>query len=498
MANFLKFKVTEKIGDGYFGVGGLGAYRAGDVFFCTGEQAQRWIKLEDISAGFIEPMGEDTGDAWSENIRKFIDSRPGFHDNTLPVSVFSLSATATPDTQGTDLAGGMTISRRVAVDKFLVNHTTASGGAVAPVIFASAGHPVTDDATNVVLYDASSAAYFVAASNTVTAAIGGNAWAVGDMILIGYPEKFASAMWAMTAASTGTAAVEAILHWNGSEWVEFADFIDLTQELLAGPTLARAGVDTNTRMVWSYKSVDWKKGGPAGSPCDPNSYYVAVKLTAGGLASLAGAIPRPVLDTPLAWFSLGTATNAPEAVALDIAGTVSDKSSGAVVLPMTNTSYLYIGAPQVFSTLNVDMSANVNSITATLSAAYWNGRTWATVAITDGTANSGATFGKDGAIVLSSLPFDWIAAPAGPELGLVPPATLSGKKLYWIRLKVSATLTTTTEVTALTIAPPTNTWVEFNAYPNSFVEAGEPIKLFVNDEDSTADGVEVKVVAMDV
>ena len=31
MANFLKFKVTEKIGDGYFGVGGLGAPAANGV-----------------------------------------------------------------------------------------------------------------------------------------------------------------------------------------------------------------------------------------------------------------------------------------------------------------------------------------------------------------------------------------------------------------------------------------------------------------------------------
>lgn len=500
MANFLKFKVTEKIGDGYFGVGGLGAYKAGEVFSCTSEQARRWIKLEDISSGFIEPMGEDDGSAWSENIRNYLDSRPGFMDNTLPVSTISLTANSTPDVQGLELAGSLTLDRRVAVDKFLINHTTASNANAAPVFFISAGHPVTVDATNVVLYDSSLNAYYTAASNTVTALINSNAWAANDLIMVGYAEKFSSIMWQMTAHSTGTAKVDALLYWNGSDWSEFAEYVDLTQEALGGPTLARAGNEDNTRMAWAFKPVNWVKGGPSGSTCDPNSYYIAIRLTAGSLTSLDGAIPRPVLDTPLSWASLGLRSNVPEAVVTVIDGTVVDEAGTSIVLTGMDATddYIYIGSPQRFRGLDVDMSSNVNAQAASISASYWNGRTWSTIAVTDGTANAGVTLAKDGAITIANLPFDWIPVAANASLGFAPPATLSTNELFWLRLGINATITNATEITALYALPPTKTWIEFNAYPDSFVEAGEPFKIFVNDENATAAGVEVKAVIMDV
>ncbi len=500
MANFLKFKVTEKVGDGYFGIGGLGAYRAGEVFSCTSEQAQRWIKLEDIAGGFIEPMGEDDGSAWSENIRNYLDGRQGFTDNTLPVCSISLTANTTPDVQGLELAGSLTLDRRVAVDKFLINHTTASNANTAPVLFVSAGHPVTVDATNVLLYDSDLDTYYTAASNTVAALVGGAAWGVNDLIMVGYTEKFSSIMWQMTAHSTGTAEVDALLYWNGTDWSEFAEYIDLTQEALGGPTLARAGNEDNTRMVWGFQPVDWVKGGPAGSAFDPDSYYVAARLTAGGLTSLAGAIPRPVLDTPLSFVSLGLRANAPEAIVTVIDGTTVDEEDTAIVLTGMDATddYIYVGSPQLFRGLDVDMDANVNAVASTLSASYWNGRAWATVAITDGTTNAGVALAKDGAITIANLPFDWVSAVASEDLGFEPPATLSTEKLFWLRIGISAAVTDATGIAALYAIPPIETWIEFNAYPNSFVEAGEPFKIFVNDENAAAAGVEVKAIVMDV
>jgi hypothetical protein len=318
--------------------------------------------------------------------------------------------------------------------------------------------------------------------------------------MVGYTEKFSSIMWQMTAHSTGTAEVDALLYWNGTGWSEFAEYVDLTQELLAGPTLARACDEDNTRMAWGFKPTDWVKGGPTGSAFDPDSYYMAVRLTAGGLATLAGAIPRPVLDTPLSWISLGLRANSPEAVVTVIDGTTVDEAATAVVLTGMDAvdDYLYVGFPQRFRGLDVDMSASVNAAAATLSATYWNGRTWATVAITDGTANGGATLAKDGAVTIANLPFDWVAAAASTDLGFTPPTTLSTDELFWLRFGINANITAATEITALYILPPVETWWEFNAYPDSFVEAGEPFKLFVNDENAAAAGVEVKAVVMDV
>lgn len=502
MANFLKFRITEKVGDKQFGLGGLGAFRAGQIVTCTSDQAHKWIKTRDIADGFIEPMGENDGEDWSENIRSYIDGVAGFTSNTLPVSEVTLTANATPDAQGLELAGSLTLDRRVAVDKFLVNHTTASGGNLVPLVLASAGDPVTVDAVNVIGYDDSLGTYHLQASNTMAAAItGATAWAADDLAIIGCTEKFASVVWTIgTAANAGSVFTAA--YWNGGAWVDFTETTDLTLEAAAGDSLGRT--DDNTRTIWWEKPVDWLPGGPTNSGCVDSAYYVALK-TDGALTTLAGAIPYPCLDTPLGVINLGLRSKDVDAMVSLIDTTVTDSTSATAVLTGMDATddYVYVASDQLFRGVAVDMDgANVNAAASILTAAYWNGRTWVAVAITDGTSTgtgtAAVTLSQDGDITIANLPFDWVPAAASTDLGFTPPSTLSTEELYWLRFAINAGITDATAIADAWVLPPVETWYEVNAYPNSFVEAGEPFKLFVNDEDATAAGVVVKAVVMDV
>ncbi len=504
MANFLKFRITEKVGDKQFGLGGLGAFKAGQIVTCTSDQARKWIKTRDIADGFIEPMGENDGEEWSENIRSYIDGLPGFKGNTLPVSEINLTANATPDAQGLELAGSLTLDRRVAVDKFLVNHTTASGSNLVPVILASAGDPVTVDAVNVIGFDNSLGTYHLQANNTIAAAITGAVpWAADDLAIIGCNEKFSSVIWTIGTGvnAAGTTRFTAA-YWTGTEWVDFPLTDELTMEAATDDALGRT--DDNTRTIWWEKPVDWCPGGPVNSGCVDSAYYVALR-TNGPLTALAGGIPYPCLDTPLSVIRLGLRSKNIDALVSLIDTVVTDSTGDTAVLTGMDATddYIYVASDQLFRGVAIDMDgANVNAEPSTLTAEYWNGRTWANVAITDGT-NTGtgalaATLSQDGDITIANLPFDWVPVEASTDLGFAPPATLAGGKLYWLRFSIDADITDATAIAGAWPIPPIETWIEFNAYPNSFVEAGDPIKLFVNDEDNTADGLTIKAIVMDV
>jgi hypothetical protein len=496
MANFLKFRVTDKVGDKQFGLGGLGVFRAGQIVTCTSDQARRWIRTRDIADGFIEPMGENDGAEWSPNIRKYIDGVPGFTWNTVPVSEVQLVTAATPDTQGVDLAGNLTIDRRVAVDKFLMVQGTASGDEVLPIILASSGAPMTLNAANVIGYDNSQNSYHPQANNTISANITGTTpWAAGDLVIFGATEKFSSAIWTIGTAATAGSLFSA-LYWNGQAWAEFPAFADLTREAAAGGSLGRA--DDNTRTIWWEKPVDWHVGGPASSGCLDDVYYVALK-TNGALTTLAGAVPYPCLDTPLAVISLGSQAKVADALVSLIDDVVVDATNAtAALLGMDDTGdYIYVASSSVFGGASLDIGA-ANANASILSGEYWNGRKWVAVSITDGTASGGATLAQDGDVKLGAIPFDWVPVSASADLGFVPPVSLNTQKLYWLRFSVSAALSDATTISTAWAMPPVGAWHEVNAYPNSFVEAGDPIKLFVNDEDNTADGLTIKAIVMDV
>jgi hypothetical protein len=118
----------------------------------------------------------------------------------------------------------------------------------------------------------------------------------------------------------------------------------------------------------------------------------------------------------------------------DYAVDVSDGSltTGAAIGGMTSSDYLYIGGVEKFVTLLVTMGNNYqNSNTAALSGEYWDGKEWKTLSgFADGTSSGGKCFAQRGEISWTS-PDDWRENK---------PINYSLTMGYWIRLKVSATL----------------------------------------------------------
>lgn len=144
----------------------------------------------------------------------------------------------------------------------------------------------------------------------------------------------------------------------------------------------------------------------------------------------------------------------------DAMATITDQSvaaqdglSGTVVtlddLPAAGGA-IYVGAQVPFRGLAVTIgSANANA--AALSAEYWNGSAWASLSITDGTDDSGATFGQTGNITWT-VPAAWAQmdlesifqsqhVALGAWLNNATP-------LYWLRFAVDADLSASVEATA--------------------------------------------------
>lgn len=89
--------------------------------------------------------------------------------------------------------------------------------------------------------------------------------------------------------------------------------------------------------------------------------------------------------------------------------------------------YLYVGHSTKFSKVHLDLDAQLNSVTATLSAQYFDGEGWIGVAITDGTSSGGVTLRQDGDITWTE-PIDQAQIRH------------SGAVRYWMRFTPSAAL----------------------------------------------------------
>lgn len=114
-----------------------------------------------------------------------------------------------------------------------------------------------------------------------------------------------------------------------------------------------------------------------------------------------------------------------------------------------NAGYFYLGAHVPFRGVCVNVGTT-NSAAATMSVAYWSGATWSSVSgLTDGTLNTGNTFGQDGNVTWT-VPTDWTPAALRSVATPVVPASVniphSSALLYWIRITVNANLTAAADV----------------------------------------------------
>lgn len=113
-----------------------------------------------------------------------------------------------------------------------------------------------------------------------------------------------------------------------------------------------------------------------------------------------------------------------------------------------NGDALYIGSHLPILGVAVDVDA-ANGTASVLSGDYWDGDSWEALSITDGSTSGGATFAQDGNITWT-LPADWAPSKLRDAVATCTDAVPQSRvPLYWLRLKVSAALDSSTTLNSL-------------------------------------------------
>lgn len=483
MANIFKFRVTTKVKD-TLGLG-IGSYEAGSTIYLNEKQLNTAAIRNAIQQGYVEPMGEDDSQI-TDIMLDYYNAVQGFNKNFIPVSTIELvspkAAAGLVDTQATDLAGDVVLGRRVAIDKIMARWSIASVASAMPRLLVTSGISGIVTPTLLTSYTYLTGAYLAATNGSIAAAAAPITWAASDMLIIGYSEKFASVVTDRSAANT-VATTATAYYWNGTTWVAFNTTTDHTIET-TGKTLSRTHAADKSRIIWWEMPDAWIPGGPAGSGALHTDYCVAIKFSAA-LTTLAGCSVYPVLDRPIADINLGYGEFAPTAVVLKLAAAYTNiiAVSPAAFDNFTTTDYIWVGFTQPVSGFYVTVST-VNTNHVDHAVTYWNGQSWISIAATDGTDNTG-TFGKSGAITLSTIPQDWVPAVAtniaigSGGSGTSTPATVSTASLYWIRYTVSAAMDNDVDATINRGVPGLNHWYSYETVEMSYVDANDPIKVIV-------------------
>lgn len=174
----------------------------------------------------------------------------------------------------------------------------------------------------------------------------------------------------------------------------------------------------------------------------------------------------------------------------DSGATYTDVSVETVAIggldTVANGNWVVFGKDYPFSGISVAMDgANVNAQAADLTVEYWNGSAWTAVpgAITDGTDDAGATFGKTGAISFK-VPGDWVRDE------------IDGVGAYYVRLGVSAALTAGTVIDAMVAIPIDGhpAWYEMDTDVIArTILLGDSLHLVVRGADAAADDITVSL-----
>lgn len=130
----------------------------------------------------------------------------------------------------------------------------------------------------------------------------------------------------------------------------------------------------------------------------------------------------------------------------DYTSYAKDKSSSThVPLDAMNgakSQYLYLGAPDTFKGVYVDMGTNIGNTAVNVAWQYPSDAInfTALTVDSDGTNNGGGPLGKDGAFIFNSVPANWHKRSIGGY---------GGSDLYWVRMVTDAALNATVDVNEL-------------------------------------------------
>jgi len=129
----------------------------------------------------------------------------------------------------------------------------------------------------------------------------------------------------------------------------------------------------------------------------------------------------------------------------DISKEINDFRSGTSVIPVTTSQYLYIGSEVPFNNLWIDVAVP-NAETSALTPYIWFGNEWVVaVDIDDETKSSGVTLAQDGRLnFMTDRLKGWDIEQTTEDVsGLT---SFKIYNMYWIRLAVSANLSSTTAI----------------------------------------------------
>lgn len=118
--------------------------------------------------------------------------------------------------------------------------------------------------------------------------------------------------------------------------------------------------------------------------------------------------------------------------------------SGVTFTYTVNEDYIYIGQNSPFNHIYIKLGATVNAVTAALTAEYWNGVEWiAAVETVDETSVGGKTLAQSGFVSFAPNRNKlWESEDTNFEGGSISGLTnVVIYDLYWMRLKINATLT---------------------------------------------------------
>ena len=238
-----------------------------------------------------------------------------------------------------------------------------------------------------------------------------------DKWYVGYDMRFDTVTVDVSSAN-GVASTLTAEYWTGHAWTSVA--ITDGTIIVATKTLSGDGDITLTTPV------DWQRGrSSAETTLDSGLYWlrfsVSVNLTA--TTSIGDLKVR------------GDITSVPteERHYIDLNEVDDDDASESRFTLLTDGRW-YVGHASKFNTVEIDLSSVVNNNAATLTAYYFDGQAWVSVAITDGTASGGAPLAVDGSITFTQ-PADW-----EPGTGSNPESSLLDQTKYYIYLVTSADL----------------------------------------------------------
>lgn len=130
---------------------------------------------------------------------------------------------------------------------------------------------------------------------------------------------------------------------------------------------------------------------------------------------------------------------------------VNQDDSSTFATNLGTSDYIYVAQRYPFTNLFVHMDT-VNTNSSVLSVDYWDGVAWrAAVDVMDGTSLAGATLGKSGSVQWST-DHDYTWNQVYDTSDTVSPAELQTLRIYnsyWMRFKVSASLSASCDVKEL-------------------------------------------------